>query len=379
MQGMGDATRLAVFSVVALAAMAGASSVSHAQTWVPEYAFNGDIRLRDETIGQQFAAQRHRDRIRARAGVTAKVHDTLRAQVELATAEGNDPRSMNVTLSDLNSLHDIDLNLAYVEWAAGEHWKLTAGKMRQPWVRAGQSVLIDADINPRGVAVNWAQRDWFAVGFHEWVRRGSAGDRGTVSGGQFGWRRAYGDARVTLGAGYYDYASVRGNDPFFSGSNGNTTGAAPCRSNVAACLTQDYDIAQVFAEWSRPLAGHPLALYVDVMNNRAARNGRDLAWSAGASYGKASDARTWEIGYLYQHVGKDAVFGQWIDSDFGDGRTDARGSIVKLGYAPVKNWALNVSYQFSDTNIDAPATVAGVGPVFNRDYTRLQVDLNYRF
>jgi hypothetical protein len=36
-------------------------------------------------------------------------------------------------------------------------------------------------------------------------------------------------------------------------------------------------------------------------------------------------------------------FGQFVDSDFGDGKTDAEGWIFRLGYVPVKNWGLTRS------------------------------------
>ena len=96
-------------------------------------------------------------------------------------------------------------------------------------------------------------------------------------------------------------------------------------------------------------------------------------------YGRASDPRSWEIGYFYQLLEKDALFGQFIDSDFGAGNTDARGSVVKLGYAPARNWTINAWYHFGETNIDSSANISGVGQVFDRDYERLQLDMNFRF
>ncbi len=78
-------------------------------------------------------------------------------------------------------------------------------------------------------------------------------------------------------------------------------------------------------------------------------------------------------------VEKDALYGQYIDSDFGGGNTDAKGSIIKVGYAFARNWTFNVTYFLNETNIDVPATVAGVGSVLDRDYKRLQLDLNFKY
>ena len=87
-------------------------------------------------------------------------------------------------------------------------------------------------------------------------------------------------------------------------------------------------------------------LYVDYAQNIAADvnaitgNKEDTAYSLGFLYGKASDPRTWEIGYFYQSIEKDALFGQYIDSDWGAGNTDASGSVIKFGYAFAKNFTL---------------------------------------
>lgn len=349
--------------------------------WVPNYVFKGDLRYRNETIDQEFVPQRNRDRIRVRVGLTARISDTLRTEFQLASSEGNDPRSSNVTLTNLNSRKNVNLDLAYVEWAPGADWRLTAGKMRQPWVRPGQSVLIDGDINPEGLASNWAHGDFFADAFYNILEEHAADNDSALFGGQVGWRPVVGASRLTLGAGYYDYVNVQGRNPFFGGPNGNTvvTGAANCKAGITTCLAYDYDVAQLFAEWSLPLGGRPLALYADGMRNLEAGNGLDTAWSAGFTWGRAGDAHTWEIGYAYQVVGKDAVFGQLVDSDFGNGNTDSRGNVVRLGYAPAKNWVINAWYHFGQTNIDAPAMVAGVGQVYDRGYERLQVDLNFKY
>jgi hypothetical protein len=350
-------------------------------SWVPNFTFKGDFRYRNETIDQEFVPQRNRDRIRARFGVTAKVNDTIKTEFQLSTTEGNDPRSSNVTLTGLNSRKQINLDLAYVEWQPLTDWRLTAGKMRAPWVRPGQSVLIDGDINPEGLAVNYGHGDVFASLFYNALEERPSANDASLLGGQVGWRPSIGASRLTVGAGYYDYQNVQGRNPFFAGPNGNTvtTILANCRSGVAGCLVYDYDQVQLFGEWTLPVAGRPLALYADVYQNLEADNGLDTAWSAGVTYGKASDPRTWEIAYMYQVIEKDALFGQLIDSDFGGGNTDARGNVVKLAYAPAKNWVINAWYHFGQTNLDGSVSIPGQGQVYDRDYNRLQIDLNFKY
>ena len=348
--------------------------------WVSNFTWKGDLRYRNETIDQQYLTQRNRDRIRARAGFVAKVNDTIRTEFQLATTELNDPRSSNVTLSGENSRKSINLDLAYAEWQPHADWRFTAGKMRQTWIRPGQSVLFDGDINPEGLAANFGHGDFFASAFYNSIEERSASADSSMVGGQFGWRPTFGAARVTLGASYFDMRNVQGRNPFYAGSNGNTTTsvAANCQS-ATPCLVNDYDQVEAFAEWSMPVAGRPLALYADYFNNIAADNDLDTAYSTGVMYGRANDPRTWEIGYFYQLIEKDSLFGQFIDSDFGGGNTDSRGSVIKLAFAPAKNWVINTWYHFGETNLDSPAAITGVGPVYDRDYRRLQVDLNFKY
>ena len=205
-----------------------------------------------------------------------------------------------------------------------------------------------------------------------------------MAGGQVGWRPVIGSSsRLTLGASFFALNSVQGRNTFFtlpSGANGNTTTSVVANClGATPCLVNDYDLAEAFAEWSMPLAGRPLALYADYVRNVAADNDLDTAYSVGALYGRASDPRTWEIGYFYQMVEKDALFGQYIDSDWGGGNTDAEGSVIRVAYAFAKNWTFNGWYHFAKTNMDVPVNVSGVGNVTDRDYQRLQLDLNFRY
>src|SRR6186713_606492 len=51
--------------------------------WVGRFTWKGDIRYRNEDIKQEGTKERNRDRIRVRAGLVAKVNDTVTAEVQL--------------------------------------------------------------------------------------------------------------------------------------------------------------------------------------------------------------------------------------------------------------------------------------------------------
>jgi len=379
--------------------LARALGESAASGWVARWQWRGDFRYRNETIDQQYTtAVRNRDRIRAGFGAMARVNDTMRVELQLATTEGADARSSNQSLSDVNSRKPIELDVAYMEWMPVEQWRLTAGKMRYPWVRTS-SFFFDNDINPEGLAASWQQgtTGFFGSAFVTRLAERANFADSSMQGVQGGYRNVYGDGgRVLVAASYYDHSAVRGYNTIQSGSAGgyfgNSTGsgAAQCRTTVVgatgACLADDFDVVELLGEWQFKLADRPLLLYANVARNTAARfqaQGLDTAYAVGFNYGRAvaSIPGTWEFGYTYQKVEKDALFGQWIDSDFAAGNTDGGGSAFRLAYQFSPNARFNIAYLMTETNLDVPVSVTVPTPatVRGRDYDRLQVDVNWTF
>ena len=371
--------------------------------WVGRWTWKGDLRYRNENIDQEFTLrERNRDRIRARVGFVAKVNDTMKVEVQATTTENFDARSSNQTLTDANSRKALDLDTAYAEWAPNAHWKLTLGKMKYPWVRTG-SYFYDGDVNPEGVAVGFQQGATGLFG-SAWVSRLS--ERSTLAdsnlfGAQVGWRGTFGDGgRYLLAAGYFDHGAVEGYSVIQAGGaggffgNSTTTSTAICRSGQSPCLANDYNVVELLGEVTVKAGPQPLTLFVDYANNGSAdyrfvsanpvQNipaGLDTAYSAGFTYGRASNPGTWEFGYVYQKVEKDALFSQWIDSDFAAGATDGDGHAIKFAYAFARNWRFNLTYLMNKTNNDVAAavTVPSARNVFDRDYKRLQLDLNMTY
>jgi hypothetical protein len=361
-----------------------AKTAANVGEWVGRFQWKGDLRFRNEQFDQQYVPRdRIRDRIRARAGFVAKVNDTIRAEVQFATG-GADPRSSNQTLTDTNSRKALDLDLAYAEWQATPALKVTAGKMKFPWVRPGQSLFFDGDINPEGLALNYqgmVPGGVFASAFYnDLAERGTQADSNML-GAQIGWRSNPAlKNRITVGASYFDYGAVKGYNPLFGGiSNGNTTttSGSICRRAISPCLANDYNVTELFGEFATTLADRPFTAFVDYAQNSDAA--LDTAYSLGLMYGRASNPKTWEVGLQYQKVEKDALFGQMIDSDFGDGLTDGDGLVFRFGYAFARNFRFNATYFVNQLNNDVATTIAGVGSVRDRDYKRLQLDINWGF
>jgi hypothetical protein len=384
--------------------------------WVSRWQWQGDLRVRNDTIDQEFnPATRNRNRFRARVGAVARVNDSTRVEVQFATGEGGDARSSNQTFTDANSRKALDLDLAYVEWSPTDTLKITAGKMRYPWVRT-QSYFFDNDVNPEGLAAAWQQgaTGFFGSVFYAGLSERSSFADSSMVGAQAGWRASASDgSRKLLALSYYDHGAVQGYNPFQGagagaaglGAYGNTTttSAAVCRRAVyssagvvSPCLANDYDIVELLGEYQFNVGPQPLTLYANLARNLKADfgvtsstpssnvpAGLDTAYSFGFNYGRANAnlPGSWEVGYLYQKVEKDALFGQWIDSDFAAGNTDGGGSAFRGAYQLSRNWRFNVTYMSNETNLDVPAAIivppgsSGKG----RGYDRLQVDLNWTY
>ena len=389
---------------------------SAASGWVSRWQWRGDLRVRNDTIQQEFnPVDRNRGRFRLRAGAMVRVNDDTRVEVQFATGEGGDARSSNQTFTDANSRKALDLDLAYVEWSPTDTLKITAGKMRYPWVRT-QSYFFDNDVNPEGLAAAWQQgtTGFFGSVFYAGLSERSSFADSSMVGAQAGWRAAASDgSRKLLALSYYDHGAVQGYNPFQGagagaaglGAYGNTTttSAAVCRravyssaGGVSPCLANDYDIVELLGEYQFNVGSQPLTLYANLARNLKADFGvtsstpssnvpvgLDTAYSFGFNYGRANAnlPGSWEVGYLYQKVEKDALFAQWIDSDFAAGNTDGSGSAFRAAYQLSRNWRFNLSYMMNQTNLDVPAaiTVPPGSSGKGRGYDRLQVDLNWTY
>jgi hypothetical protein len=344
--------------------------------WASRIRFKGDLRYRLEGIWKEDTAERKRHRIRARFGFEAKITENSKAVVQLATGS-DDPRSTNQTLGTSDSGRKaVGLDLAYFQWNWFEGSDVLLGKFKYPFWRPGQSLFFDGDYNPEGGAVTWGNDRLFASGYGWWLdekydsdRRGDNSDP-WVFGGQLGLSLpVLDDSNFTAAIHYYDCTGCKDQSPIYANKpNGNSFYRV--EGEARNLLLYDYNVLQFAAAMSFPVGQLPLTIWGDYANNLASNVEYDTAYGAGAQLGKASGPRSWEAGVFYQSIDKDALFGQFVDSDFGDGNTDSSGWVLKGGYAPAKNVLLNATYFVNTIDKDVGSS---------RDYDRLQLDVNWKF
>ena len=331
----------------------------------PLLSWRGDVRYRYEAFDIDQKDDRERNRLRARVGLTAAVSDTLDMVVGLASGS-DDPVSSNQTLGSAGTTKRLGLDQAYFSWQINDALNLKAGKIKNVWFKPVKSELLwDNDYNPEGVALSYASRGFFGHAAVNWLESDTRSGQAFAAGVQAGWRTSLGDYDLTAGAGYHDvgvadHEAFLGGDDFF----GNQT---LCQDS-GCVYSHDYEQVQIFTMLGGRWLEQPLTVYFEAVENLAL-DAQNQGWSAGFKIGKASKPRTWELGYQYEDLEADAVFGLTAGSDFGGGGTNIKGHIVRGGWAVTKGWKLGLTYFNNETDLDGA----------QQGYQRLQLDSQIKF
>jgi outer membrane murein-binding lipoprotein Lpp len=381
--------------------------VSTAGVAASKYNWSGDFRFRRELIdAEENVTGRARDRTRLRFGVLAKVNDTINAKIQLSTTNsGNDnARSTNQTLGTGFDRKPLSIDLAYVDWKASPTLNLVLGKQPIPWTTT-VSYFFDKDLTPEGAALKWVRGPIFGGIYYtdlnerDSATSAAASTDANMVAAQLGIKKLVGKLTFTGALGYFDVNAVKdrivsgagtgctidgafgsgqgtGNNAF---GNKSYTGAAPAVGSTTVCtrLLNDFNQIEALGQVDFSVGKYPVSLFVDYMKNdgvdSSLSNKQDAAWATGFLFNKASAAKSWELGVVYQRTEKDAQFAQFHDSDFGGGVTDNKGYVLKAAYVPYTSWTLNAQYIVNDRFVDPNDTAV------TRSYKRLQLDLNYKY
>lgn len=373
-------------------AIAKASAKVAGSDWASRIKWNGDLRYRNESITRDVKTDQVRDRLRARFGFTAKATDTISVTARFATG-GDDPRSTNQTLGADGSgmaRRSIGLDQYFATWKPLTGLTVTAGKQPMPWFRPGQSLFEDGDINPEGLSVNYQNGLFFGSAYGIWLSEIGANNinpttgvaspskatanGATYDGLQLGVRVPLGSvSNLAASLMYSNCGGCKNHQPMWAaGANGNTTVTV----SSVALLAYEYRQIEAALEYNTKFDWLPFQAFGNYVKNGGASNGQDSAFTVGFLLGKASDKGTWEVGYAYERMKKDAILGQFVDSDFGGGNTDTKGSVIRLGYAPAKNWTVNATYFINSLN--NTGTVSATAPR-DESYKRLQLDVGVKY
>ncbi len=335
--------------------------------WAERIQVNGDFRYRYENIDDaDNDKDRNRSRMRARIEAQAQVNEDWKVGFGLASGS-DDPVSSNQTFGNGGSSKGINLDLAYFDWSGLANTHVLGGKFKTPFYKpGGHALLWDDDYRPEGLAANYANGAFFANGAFLYLEsddRAGKQNAESIWGTQIGLNTALTDTtRLIVGLGYYDIP-VAGGKPFYSSSSFGNTLVADGPDMV---YQNNYEELEAFAELTFTLGGLPAIVFADWVQNQDASN-NDTGWAAGATLGKAKNRGSWELGYAYQDLEADAVFGLITDSDFADGGTNNKGHLLKAAYALDNNVSLGLTYFINEKGD------------LETDYDRLQMDLKFKY
>ena len=368
--------------------------------WATKIKARGDLRFRTEGIQTERvvgsgatatvddAADRWRERIRARFGFDATITDYVKGTILFATG-ADDPRSSNQTMGTVGSRKAIGLDMAYADWTAMPGVNVVIGK--QPWTvyRPGNSLFYDGDYNPEGLAVKYDRGMLFGTAYG-WIltenfdaNPDNVNYDSRVYGAQAGLKFPLFGGETRVAANYYDCVACENKSPLFNNTaNGNTTYRKG--TSTTNLLRYDYNVVELAAEMNLTAFNQPFQMWANYAQNTASDVEYDTAYAVGVSMGKVGNPKTWLAAVWYQSIDKDALFAQFVDSDFGDGRTDGEGVVLRGAYAPVRNFNVMATYFINTLNKDvAPVSGVSAGVPYrignDLNYDRLQLDLNYKF
>jgi hypothetical protein len=349
------------------------------KSWTDYIVPRADFRYRIELIDKHRKDLRYRHRIRARAGLTGKIHESFEAVIQVGTGGSDDPVSNNQSLSESFSSKPLWLDLGYFHWHPGgwiDDFHLIGGKMKNPFLRVGKSELLwDPDLNPEGLALKFGHQ----FGIVEPLLNGGAffveerkEDKDSwLYGAQlaFVFHIAPDKVHFLAGGGYYNFTAVEGNETFWdpSDSFGNTaTLSDPADEASPLLYAHDYDIAEGYAEVGGKIVDVPFAAFGSLAYNFAIED-ENLGWLAGALVGKTVETFDVYGRYIYRQVQSDYTVALFTDSDFKGGGTDGTGHEWNLSFVIYKPIVLAVTYFYNRTPYDD-----------GDPYHRAQIDLKLK-
>ncbi len=343
------------------------------ETVAEKTKIKGDVRYRHEYIDDASKADtRTRHRIRARVGAFADVNESVKAGIQIASGS-SDPVSSNQTIGESFSSKGINLDLAYFDWSLVNGLSLVGGKMQKPFSTVADLVW-DGDLNPEGLAAKYTvggDTKLLANAGYFWVEEDGASDDDDrmLYTGQVAVETKLGGIKLLAGVGAYMYDNMQGYAALVEDGNGfgNTLVTDPADTN-SLVYANDYAELEAFVKVGFDIGKVPVALVGQYVQNDDADKD-NAGYLAGVKAGKAKDAGSFELGYDYRSLEKDAVVGALTDSDFRGGGTNGEGHKFSGTVALGKDWTLGATYFLNSKDPDGKDT----------DYDRAQIDLACKF
>jgi hypothetical protein len=358
--------------------------------WADYITVNGNLRLREEVINDDAKKKangehytRDRLRIKAQLGAEGKLDD-LKLGLRISTG-GADPISANTTLGDGDQKKEIRLDLAYLDYNfLGDNpneLRAIGGKMVQPLIAYGiDDLMWDQDLTPEGLAakgrVGNDRLTFLANAEYLYIkdRDSQPSAWGWVGQGALQFTFVP-EAVLTLGGSYAGFQNFKGYDVIDWENKNNSYGNSTVKGTVSGGTTNkawasDFTPIMGFGNLDLFLGKMPVSIYGQALTNPGADDNKS-GYMGGISFFKAKNPKTFELGYAYALLEKNATLGMWTDSDRWGGGTNGKGSRFYGKYQINKYLQFAMSFFLDKKSIADNET--------ETSYNRLQIDLQGAF
>lgn len=365
-----------------------------------------------------------RSRIRARLGVGAQVSEQVNVGIRLTTGSSTgSPTSTNQTMGQSFNKYAVVLDRAFVQLKPSASWRLTAGRMANPYYSTDLVYADDLGFEGFSAATQqkWVGGEAFATAGYFPMTENKPGTTETRSliGLQLGNAFKFANRdELKLGLALYGYQGLTASrEPsqlgFFDANQvasnyatryeyasslrqrGNTLFKVNALSDQYLTpsvfgLASEFKILNLTTSLSlNNLLGQPVVLTADFVKNLgfdknkiqartgyALADGKDSGYMLRTAFGPAQvfQPGQWNASLAYRYLGSDAVLDAFTNSDFGLGGTNNKGWILQTNYGLYKNTWVSARW-LSANQIDPFAP--GNTTKFSSDI--LQLDLNARF
>ena len=342
----------------------------------------GDLRLRYEADFDSEKADgterddRHRGRLRARAGLNYQASESLKFGARLRTGNSRSQQSPHLTFVNDQNADDDDLDFVldkfFVDYSrSGYH--VWAGRNSFPFWKQNE-LFWDDDVALTGTSASFM-----------WETTGNL----TATVGAFTLPDGGYDMHGQMGAGQLKYSVDLADDVRFTGAAGlfcmsGDGGATNLRNGNG---DREYSVGAANFQVKCQLGGVPVSFGADFYSNfkdynsnsidsyTASHHNEDYGYVLSAVVGKLKAPGDWLLGYYYANIEALAVNASFAQDDwfrFGgrNGQTDSsdfRGHEIRLAYAIRENLNLVNRLYIVDTISS------------DQDGNRFRMDLNWKF
>ncbi len=339
-----------------------AKETNESNSWTDKVDFFADLRYRIENVDRDDVHSRFRHRIRARAGVKAQLSESSDLVFQIATGTGT-PTSTNQTWDNGFSQKNAWIDLAYANWhpVRAPGFELTAGKMKNPFIRVGgNEILWDNDMRPEGIAAIYGKQLGRVTPIVKsavlWMdeRKGSSDSIMWAAQGALRYDLADSGAYIMGGAGILHYQNLLERPTLFDDENsfGNTTVLSdPTDPDSDRLYANDYSLVQLFGEAGFSLGNIPMGLIGEFVTNTEADD-EDDGWIVGLSVGECKEPGSWGLRYFYKNLEADATIGALTGSDFMGGGSDVKGHELGLSYQLSEKVQMTGTYFLGEVGVN---------------------------